>query len=125
VADIRRIATTSRASRVVIYNGMVFVGGQTAEDRGQGIQGQTRQVLSKVDALLSEAGTDKRRLLSAQIWLKDIVRDFAGMNDVWDAWAAPGAAPARATSQCLMASSEILVEVIVTAAVAEAETIPL
>lgn len=118
MSQIVRAEVSARASRVVTYNGMVFLGGQTAEDRTQDIQGQTRQVLAKIDRFLAQAGTDKSRLLTAQIWLKDIARDFAGMNEVWDAWTAPDCPPARATAQAEMAKPEILVEIIVSAAVA-------
>lgn len=117
MSDIKRIATDTRRSRAVVYNNIVFIGGQTADDRSQDIRGQTRQTLAKIDNFLAAAGTGKQRLLTAQIWLKDIERDFAGMNEIWDAWTAPGAAPTRATAQCQLASPEVLVEIIVTAAV--------
>jgi len=119
--DITRIATDKRRSRAVIYNSIVFIGGQTADDRSQDIRGQTVQTLAKVEKYLAEAGTDKSRLLTAQIWIKDIKNDFAGMNEVWDAWTATDAAPTRATAQCEMASPDILVEILVTAAVGTAE----
>lgn len=115
--EIKRIATDNRRSRAVVYNNMVFVGGQTADDRSQDIRGQTAQTLAKIEKFLAEAGTDKSRLLTAQIWIKDLERDFAGMNEVWDAWTAPNAAPTRATAQCEMGAQDILVEIIVTAAV--------
>jgi enamine deaminase RidA (YjgF/YER057c/UK114 family) len=115
--DITRMTTSKRASFIVVHNGTVFLAGITPEDRSQDIRGQTRQVLAKIERLLAEAGTDKSRLLTAQIWVKDIKNDFAGMNEMWDAWTAPGAAPTRATAQCEMAAPEILVEIIVTAAV--------
>lgn len=118
--DITRIETNERRSRVVVYNGIVFVGGQTADDKSQDIRGQTRETLAKIDRYLAAAGTDKSRLLSAQIWIKDIQNDFAGMNDIWDAWAAPGATPTRATAQCHMAKSGTLVEIVVMAAVKNA-----
>lgn len=114
--QISRIETNQRMSRVVSYNGMVFIGGLTADDASQDIQGQTRQVLKKIEDYLAKAGTDKTRMLSAQIWLKDIEADFAGMNEVWDAWAPEGAAPTRATGQSKLARSNLLVEIIVTAA---------
>ena len=117
MAEITRIATDKRRSRAVVYNGMVFVGGQTADDRSQDIRGQTVQTLAKIEKFLAEADTDKSRLLTAQIWIKDLERDFAGMNDIWDAWTAPGAAPTRATAQCEMGAPDVLVEIIVTAAV--------
>ena len=118
MSDIVRIVTNPRRGRAVVFNGMVFLGGQVAEDRSLGIGEQTRQALAKVDKVLAQAGSDKSRLLSVQIWLKDIARDFAGMNEAWDAWADPDALPARATAQCEMGAPDVLVEIIVTAAVA-------
>lgn len=118
MTDIVRIDTDKRRSRAVIYNGMVFIGGQTADDRSQDIRGQTQQTLAKIEAFLAQAGTDKSRLLTAQIWIKDIARDFEAMNEVWNAWTAPDAAPTRATAQCEMGAPDVLVEIIVTAAVA-------
>ena len=119
MSDIVRIATDTRRSRAVVYNGMVFVGGQTADDRSQDIRGQTQQTLAKIERFLAEAGTDKSRLLTAQIWIKDLARDFEGMNEIWDSWTAPNAAPTRATAQCEMGAPDVLVEIIVTAAVSK------
>ncbi|MCB1757768.1 MAG: RidA family protein [Gammaproteobacteria bacterium] len=116
---ITRIETDERSSRVVIFNKTVFIGGMTAKDRSQSIKGQTKQVLARIEGYLAHAGTDISHLLTAHIWLKDITRDFAAMNEVWNAWTAPGAAPTRATAQCLMASPEVLIEIVVTAALPE------
>lgn len=115
--NIVRIDTNQRMSRAVIHDGMVFLSGMTADDRSLDIKGQMAQVLTKIEKYLSKAGTDKAHLLTTQIWLKDIARDFGNMNEVWNAWTAPNAAPTRATAQCQMASPEILVEIVVTAAV--------
>jgi len=119
MSNIVRIETDKRRSRAVVYNGMVFVGGMTADDRSQDIKGQTKQTLAKIEEFLSKAGSDKSRLLTAQIWIKDLARDFDGMNEIWNAWTAPNAAPTRATAQCEMGASDVLVEIIVTAAVAQ------
>ena len=116
MSEITRIETSQRMSRVVSYNGMAWIGGMTAEDATLDIRGQTRQVLEKIDRYLAQAGTDKSRMLSVEIWLKDIERDFASMNEVWDAWIPAGAAPARATGESKLARSPLLVEIIVTAA---------
>lgn len=116
---ITRIETDPRRSRAVVYNGMVFVGGMTADDRSQDIEGQTRQTLAKIEGYLAQAGTDKSRLLTAQIWIKDLERDFERMNGVWNGWTAPGAAPTRATAQCDLGAPDVLVEIIVTAALPE------
>jgi enamine deaminase RidA (YjgF/YER057c/UK114 family) len=81
------------------------------------VASQTKGVLAKVDDLLKQAGTNKSNLLTAQIWLKDIERDFKGMNQVWNGWLDPNNKPVRATVESPMARPEILVEVQVTAAV--------
>ncbi|MFB0875816.1 MULTISPECIES: RidA family protein [unclassified Sphingobium] len=116
MSDILRLVTNSRRGRAVGFNGMLFLGGQAAEDRSSGIEDQTRQVLAKIDQILESAGVDKRRLLSVQIWLQNIERDFAGMNAVWDDWVDVEHAPARATAQCEMGAADVLIEIIATAA---------
>lgn len=115
MSDIVRIDTNQRMSRVVMAAGLVFVGGQTSADPTPDIKLQTAKVLEKIDGFLEKAGIDKTRLVSAQIWLSDIARDFAGMNEVWDAWVPEGCAPARATVQAQLASPTLLVEIAVIA----------
>ena len=104
-------------AEAVAYNGVVYLGGMVADDRSQDIKSQTTQALAKVDAALAQAGADKSRLLTAQIWLRDISRDFAEMNIVWDDWVDPYAFPARATAQCPLGAADALIEIIVTAAI--------
>lgn len=117
MADIKRIETSNRLSRAVVYNGVAHLAGQTAVDRTQDIRVQTRDVLERIEARLAQVGTDKSRLLTALIMLKNITDDFSGMNEIWDAWTAPGAAPTRASLEANLASPDVLVEIIVTAAV--------
>jgi enamine deaminase RidA (YjgF/YER057c/UK114 family) len=112
---IGRLHAGPRMSEAVIHGGIVYLAGQIAEDATQDIGGQTRQVLAAIDALLAEAGTDKTRLLAAQIFLADTA-DFAGMNAVWDLWVPTGQTPARATVQAKLARPEWKVEIVVTAA---------
>ena len=105
-----------RMSKIVIHNGVVYTSGQTAGDAGDCVKAQTQATLDKVDALLKEAGTSKSHALSATIWLKDINRDFKGMNEVWNAWVDPDNKPVRATVEAAMARDILLVEIQVTAA---------
>jgi enamine deaminase RidA (YjgF/YER057c/UK114 family) len=114
---IRRIQPGPRMSQAVVCNGMVFLAGQVAEDATQDVSGQTKQVLASIDRLLAEAGSDKSRLLSTQIFLSDMA-DFAAMNKVWEAWVVPGQTPARATVEAAMARPGYLVEIVVVSAVA-------
>ncbi len=100
-------------AKAVEYHGFVYCQGVTAPDLSQDITGQTQQVLSEIDAILETHGTDKTRLLQAQIWLKDI-RDREAMNAIWSAWLPEGGAPARACVQAHMADPRHLVEIMVT-----------
>lgn len=114
-STIKRIQTGPRMSQVVVFNGMVFLAGQVADDASANITGQARQVLATIDKLLAEAGTDKSRLLTAQIYLTDMA-DFAAMNAVWEAWVSPGNTPARATVEASLARPGWKIEIVVTAA---------
>lgn len=116
-ATIKRMKVGPRMSQVVVANGMVFLAGQVAADPSQDTAGQTRQILATIDSLLAEAGTDKSRLLTAQIFLTDMA-DFGAMNGVWDAWVSPGSTPARATVQAALAGPQWKVEIVVSALVA-------
>lgn len=115
-ADIARMETTERLSRVVKHGGLVYLSGITAPDAGPDIGSQTRKVLEKMDAFLAMAGADKARLLRVEIWLRDIERDLAGMNEVWNAWTPKGGAPARACGESRLHDPAALVEMIATAA---------
>lgn len=112
---IQRFDVGSRLSEMAVYNGTVYLAGQVAEDANLGIEGQTQQVLAAIDALLSRAGSDKTKILMAQIFLADLA-DFDGMNRVWDAWVEPGHTPPRATVQASLARSAWKIEIVVTAA---------
>jgi enamine deaminase RidA (YjgF/YER057c/UK114 family) len=115
MANITRLDSNERLSRVVIHGDTVYVAGITASVKGD-IVAQTRDVFSKIDGYLAAAGSDKHHLLTVQIWLKDITSDFAGMNSVWAEWAPKDALPTRATGEVKLAAPDLLVEVIVSAA---------
>ncbi len=101
-------------SKAVEYHGFVYLAGMTASDTSQDVAGQTKQVLADIDAALEAHGTDKTRLLQAQIWVNDI-RDRDAMNVVWSAWLPEGGAPVRACVEAKMADPRLLVEIMVTA----------
>ena len=111
---IQRIEPGNRLSEASIHGGIVYLAGQVPETEGADIETQTGEVLAAIDALLAQAGSDKRRILRAQIFLADIA-DFAGMNRAWDAWVAPGDAPSRATVEARLANPAWKVEIVVTA----------
>ena len=101
-------------SKAVEFHGFVFTAGITARDMSKDVKGQTQDVLEQIDSLLETHGTDKTRLLQAQIWLKDI-RDREAMNELWTAWLPAGGAPARACVQANMADPRLLVEIMIVA----------
>ena len=113
MSKIIRTEPTKVLSKAVEYHGFVYCQGVTAKDLSKDIIGQTEEVLAGIDAILETHGTDKTRLLQAQIWLKDI-RDREAMNSVWTKWLPEGGAPARACVQAHLADPRHLVEIMVT-----------
>jgi enamine deaminase RidA (YjgF/YER057c/UK114 family) len=106
-----------RLSELVIHRaaGLCWLAGQVADDPKADITGQTQQVLTQIDDLLFEAGTEKSKIVSATIYLPDMA-DFAAMNAVWESWVAPGQTPARATVQAKLAGPDYRIEIQVVAA---------
>lgn len=120
MSDIQHHHSNARISKIVQHAGVVYLCGQTAKGSGAadaGIEEQTREVLSRIDGLLAEAGTNANRLLTVTVYLREMA-DFPGMNAVWEAWlSAKGAtAPARATVQAALATASLRVEMTVVAA---------
>ncbi|MGJ8655599.1 MAG: RidA family protein [Akkermansiaceae bacterium] len=114
---INRQQTKPRMSRIVTHNDTIYLCGQVCKDTTTEphIREQTTSMLEKVDQLLIEAGSDREHLLSATLYIRDM-KDFAIMNEVWDAWIPEGHAPARACVEARMARPELLVEISVIAA---------
>lgn len=102
-------------SRIVKHNGTIYLCGQVCKDAEQGIVEQTESMLEKVDTLLAQAGSDRKHILSATLYIKDM-KDFAEMNEVWDNWVPEGYAPTRACVEASMARETLLVEITVIAA---------
>ncbi|ASR44323.1 MULTISPECIES: RidA family protein [unclassified Luteimonas] len=113
---IQRIDAGPRMSEASIHNGIVYCAGQVPETAGADIGVQTREVLAAIDTLLAQAGSDKTRILQAQIYLADIA-DFAGMNAEWDRWVVAGQAPSRATVEARLADPGWRIEIVVSAVV--------
>lgn len=114
--SIQRFETNARMSQVVVHNGVAYLSGQVGSDPDGDVKAQTAQTLEKIDRLLALAGSDRSKLLGANIWLTDIASGFADMNEAWEAWVPEGTAPARATVQSRLASDQWKVEIMVWAA---------
>jgi len=113
---IERFNVEKRLSDMAVYNGVAYIAGQIPEDASLDMVGQTEQVLAIIDGLLQKAGTNKSRILMAQIYIANMA-EFAEMNKAWDAWVADGNAPPRATVEARLANPDFKVEIVVTAAV--------
>jgi enamine deaminase RidA (YjgF/YER057c/UK114 family) len=116
--SIKRLHVGPRMSQAVIHGGVVYLAGQVAGNaKGKSVGDQTKDILASIDALLTEAGTNKTKLITATIWLTDMA-NFGEMNSVWDGWVSAGNTPARATVQSpALAAPGYDVEIMVTAAV--------
>jgi enamine deaminase RidA (YjgF/YER057c/UK114 family) len=107
---IQRINPGKRLSQAVIHGDTVYLAGEVPDDGSKDIGGQTEEVLAKIDRLLKKVGSDKSKLLSAQIFLTSM-KDFAGMNAVWEKWVMAGQTPARATIEAKLANPDYKVEI--------------
>ncbi len=114
MSPIKRIDVNGRMSQAVIHNGVVYLAGQVGAPKGS-VTEQTQAVLTRIDELLEQAGTDKSRILKAVIWLASM-DDYDEMNLVWDEWVAPGNPPVRAAGETNQFSPEYKIEIIITAA---------
>ena len=112
--SIQRIEPGKRLSEAVVAGNLVFLAGQVPNDTSKDITGQTADVLSAIDALLAQAGSDKSKLVDVTIFLADIA-DYDGMNGAWDAWVDSANPPARATIEARLANAAWKVEIKVVA----------
>ncbi|MBL0901131.1 MAG: RidA family protein [Reyranella sp.] len=113
---VKRIDPGPRLSEATILDDRIHCSGMIPEDTSTDIRDQVRQVLGEIDSLLARCGSDKTRILSAVVWLSDI-RDFAAMNEIWDAWVVPGLTPARATVEAKLTDPKMKAEIMVVAAI--------
>ena len=114
--SIERHEVGARMSKAVAHGNTVYLAGIVAnEPKGKSVTEQTRDILSQIDGLLAKAGSDKSKLLSANIWITDMA-NFAEMNAVWDGWVSPHNTPARATVEARLAAPDYKVEIMVVAA---------
>ena len=114
--SLQRFGTTARYSDVVVHNGTLYTV-EVPSSTDTDIDTQTREVLAAIDKLLAQAGSDKSRLLMANIYIADMA-DLPGMNAVWDAWVPAGTAPCRACVQiAALAQAGWRIEIALTAAV--------
>ncbi|MDP0002052.1 RidA family protein [Glaesserella parasuis] len=108
---IQRFQVGKRLSEMAIYNGVAYLAGQVPEDDSQDMYGQTKQVLAEIDKWLAQAGTNKSRILMAQVFVSNMI-EFDEMNRAWDEWVAEGNAPPRAAVEAKLANPNWKVEIV-------------
>jgi enamine deaminase RidA (YjgF/YER057c/UK114 family) len=117
MSEIQHIDSGARLSEAAVFNGVIYMAGMVAgESLGKSVREQTIDILAQIDKLLARLGSDKTRILKANIWLTDISK-IAEMNEVWDAWVVAGKTPARATVEAKLAKPDYAVEIMVEAAI--------
>ena len=112
--EIRRIDPGAYLSSAVVAGDFVYLSGLVADDLNADVGGQTAQILKKIDHYLHASGSNKSRIVQAQIWLRDIAK-WGEMNEIWKGWVDKSNPPARAAVEARMAGERILVEIMVTA----------
>lgn len=113
--QITKLDSNETITEIAIHNGVVYLAGQVPDDDSLDIVGQTREVLANIDKALAKAGTDKSRLLTAQVFIKDLA-DFEQFNAEYKAWIQGFIPPTRATVQANLVNPNWLIEIVVTAA---------
>jgi enamine deaminase RidA (YjgF/YER057c/UK114 family) len=108
--SIKRHHPGASLSRLVEFGNLVFVAGTTADDKAASCKGQTEQILNKIERFLTEAGSDKSRILWCNVWVSDI-REKDQMDAAWQAWVDSQNKPARATVESRLATPDTRVEI--------------
>ena len=112
--DIKHLNPTPRWSDATIFKGIAhFV--EVPSDTGVSMAEQIKQILQQADATLAKINSDKSRILSATIYITDLV-NLAALNTAWEAWLPFGAAPSRACLKVELVDPAMLVEIAFVAA---------
>ena len=114
--SIKRYEVGPVLSGAAVYGRTVYLSGLAADDLSQDVRGQTKQTLANIDRVLSQAGSDKSKLLRVEVWLANM-DDFDAMNTIYQTWLDPENVPARVCVESRLWDDTALVEIMVTAAV--------
>ena len=107
-------------AQAVEANGLVITSGQLPIDPAtgafpEGIQAQTRQSLTNVKAILTQAGTDMGHVLKTTVFLSDM-NNFGAMNEVYATFFTEVSYPSRSAVEVARLPKDALVEIEVIAA---------
>ncbi len=113
--NIVRYGGNGRRSTCVAHGGLLYLSGITTVDLEADTAGQAQDIFAQIDKLLAAFGTDKRRVLTATVYLADMA-DYGDLNAVWDEWVSDGYEPARSVVQAGLALPQYRVKITLTAA---------
>lgn len=116
MSNITKLDSNNTLSEIIIHNGVVYLAGQVPNDDSLDIKGQSREVFANIDAALTKAGTDKSKILSAQVFITDL-KNFDDFNNEWNEWVKNTTPPARATIEAKLVNPNWLIEIMIIAAV--------
>ena len=116
MANITKRDSNDTLSEIAIHNGVVYLAGQVPNDDSLDIKGQSREVFANIDAALAKAGSDKSKILSAQVFITDLA-NFDAFNSEWNQWVKDITPPARATVEAKLVNPNWLIEIMVIAAI--------
>jgi 2-iminobutanoate/2-iminopropanoate deaminase len=118
----KAIGPYSQAVSVPAGDRLIFVSGQLPVDPKTGefvqgdIQALTKCVMDNIAAILKAAGSSMDKVVRADVFLKDLKRDFAGMNEEYAKHFNSPVPPARQTVQVSELPKGAIVEISVIAA---------
>lgn len=92
---IQRYEQNHRLSQLVVYGKFFESSGQVSENHHLSTAEQTKEILNKIDSMLSTINASISHITRVQIWLNDM-NDFDEMNEVYERWLENSPKPARA-----------------------------
>ncbi|WP_435938867.1 RidA family protein [Moraxella bovoculi] len=116
MANIIKLDSNDTLSEIAVHNGVVYLAGQVPNDDSLDIKGQSREVFANIDAALAKAGSDKSKILSAQVFVTDLA-NFDAFNSEWNQWVKDITPPTRATVEAKLVNPNWLVEIMVVAVI--------
>ncbi len=102
-------------SQAIATGSLVFCSGQIPLNPATGaieettIEGQTRQAITNLSAVLAAAGTSLQNVVKTTVFIKDM-NDFAALNKVYEELFAP-AKPARSCVEVARLPKDVKVEI--------------
>jgi enamine deaminase RidA (YjgF/YER057c/UK114 family) len=104
---------TPTRSRAAVHDDLIFMVAVAPDPVPASMYEQSVKALAIIDQTLAQFGSDKRKILSAIVYITDIKRKDE-MNRAWDEWVDPKNPPMRA---CIGVDLEPphIVEIVVTA----------